>query len=235
MIVVIPPHLYGRIGAVLSALIIVLSAIGLTLHRDVYAHSVRRDFYCYYTNLSNLLVLVYFAAAAPFLYAMESPLIPIIEFSVAMSIALTHIVFHFILLPALRHAIEAMPSCSQTRLLAADNLLIHYIVPWLTILYWLLCSPRKDTLTLKNGLLWLLFPAFYAGAILLRARFYGNLAGTDSPYPYPFMDVHILGAKRVALTCLRLFILFSAVSCMLVGGIHLLADNIGVGHPLVLI
>ena len=69
MLIVTPPALYGHLGALLSALIVVCACIGLTLHKDVYAHTPRRDFYCYYTNVSNLIVLLYFALIAPWLYA----------------------------------------------------------------------------------------------------------------------------------------------------------------------
>ena len=44
MLVVIPSAPYGRLGALLSALIVVASLIGLTMHKDFYAGVRRRDF-----------------------------------------------------------------------------------------------------------------------------------------------------------------------------------------------
>ena len=89
MLIVTPPAFYGHLGALLSALIVVCACIGLTLHKDVYAHTPRRDFYCYYTNVSNLIVLLYFALIAPWLYARAAlrRFIPAAEFSVMMVIA----------------------------------------------------------------------------------------------------------------------------------------------------
>ena len=72
MVVVIPDEPFGRLGAVLSALIAAISLIGLTMHRDFYAGRRRKDFFCFYTNVSNLLVLLYFALLAPRLYASTS-------------------------------------------------------------------------------------------------------------------------------------------------------------------
>ena len=69
MLAFVPDYPYGRPGAVLSALIVVFSLIGLTMHRDFYAGKRRRGFFCFYTNLSNLIVLIYFALIAPRLYA----------------------------------------------------------------------------------------------------------------------------------------------------------------------
>ena len=42
MLVVTPAALFGRLGAVLSALIVVFSLIGLTVHSDFYAGRRRR-------------------------------------------------------------------------------------------------------------------------------------------------------------------------------------------------
>ena len=94
-----PNALYGRVGAVLSALIVVSCFIGFTLHHDVYASIPRRDFFWYYTNLSNLLVVVYFSFAAPFFYARSAfgRFVPFAEFSVTMAIMLTHLIFHLII------------------------------------------------------------------------------------------------------------------------------------------
>ena len=44
MLVVTPEPLYGRIGAVLSALIVVFCIIGLTMHKDFYAGKERKSF-----------------------------------------------------------------------------------------------------------------------------------------------------------------------------------------------
>ena len=236
MLIVTPPALYGQLGALLSALCVVCACIGLTLHRDVYAHTLRRDFYCYYTNVSNLLVLLYFALVAPWLYARAAlrPLIPAVEFGVMMTILLTHIVFHNLLLPAIRRAAQGVPRSRETDIMAADNAFIHYLVPWLTALYWLLCSPNKDALTPAGALWWLAVPLLYLLCVFLRAR-RGNLAGTDSPYPYPFLDVARQGAARVARTCLVLLTLCILVSLMLYGLVRLAYGQWGGGHALLLV
>lgn len=236
MLIVTPSALYGRLGALLSALIVVCACIGLTLHRDVYAHTPRRDFYGYYTNVSNLIVLLYFALLAPWLYARAAlhRFIPVAEFSVMMIILLTHLVFHNLLFPEIRRAARGMPRSRETAIMAADNAFIHYLVPWLTALYWLLCSPRKNALTLPGVLVWLAVPLLYLLRVFLRAR-RGNLAGTDSPYPYPFLDAQRLGAGRVAGICLTLLAACVLASVSLLLLVRLSFAQWGGGHALLLI
>ena len=53
VVVVIPDEPFGRLGAALSALIAVFSLIGLTMHKDFYAGRRRKDFLCYYTNVTK--------------------------------------------------------------------------------------------------------------------------------------------------------------------------------------
>ena len=132
-------------GVLLSALIVVFAVIGLTMHRDFYAGRRRRDFFCFYTNVSNLIVLLYFALAAPRLYthAQLSPMIPHAEFAVMMSIMLTFCVFHLVLFPPIRQAARTMEHTREYWIVYTDNLIIHYIVPLSVWVYWLFCSPQS--------------------------------------------------------------------------------------------
>ena len=237
MIIVTPPTLYGRLGAILSALIIACGFIGLTIHKDVYDHRARRDFYCYYTNLSNLVVLLYFAFAAPLFYARSAlrRYIPLVEFSVAMCILLTHLVFHFVLFPFVRRQGMQAAASRETSILAWASLFTHYVVPLLTIAYWVLCAPLKQTLTLREAPVWTVLPLVYVCWIFSHAGHRGPISGTSSPYPYPFLDVKALGAGRAALNCLALYALCTLVSCGVVLVIQALYALFGGGHALLLI
>lgn len=237
MMTVTLPGLYGRVGAVLSALIVALSAVGLTIHKDVYAGVPRRDFYCYYTNLSNLVVLIYFGLAAPFLYARDAlrPLIPVTEYCVTMSILLTHLVFHHLLFPGMKRAAARAESRSEWMIPAVASLFTHYVVPLLSIAYWVLCAPGKQTIPLWAAALWTLFPLVYAAVILIRSPRHANLIGTDSPYPYPFLDVRALGWRKVALNCAAILAVCIAGSGCVIVLFRLLFARFGAAHALVLI
>ncbi|MBQ7887451.1 MAG: Pr6Pr family membrane protein [Clostridia bacterium] len=196
-----------RLGVVLSALIVVFAIVGITMHRDFYAGHGRREFFCFYTNVSNLAVLLYFALAAPRLYARESlhSLIPHAEFAVMMCIMLTHCVFHLMLYPAVRRAVQHMPRTTAYRIVCTDNFIIHYLVPLTVLLYWLLCSPQKRALGVRDALYWTALPLGYIAFIFLRARLKGTIEEAGSPYPYPFLDIGVFGAARVMRVCAALY------------------------------
>jgi len=237
MLVMIPDTLYGRIGAVLSALIVVFCIIGLTMHKDFYAGKKRTGFFCFYTNLSNLMVCVYFALIAPRLYAHTSlrALIPHAEFALMLSIMLTFSVFHLLLFPSIRIALKNAPHTREFFIACIDNFIIHYLNPWLVLIYWLLCSPGKGTLGLKDAFLWTLFPLLYLAAILIRASRDRIIEETASPYPYPFLDISVLGTKHVLRTCFTLYGVCTAAGLTVMLITRTFFMLFGDGHALMLI
>ena len=237
MLMITPDSLYGRIGAVLSALIVVACFIGFTLHNDVYSGIPRKDFFWYYTNLSNLLVAFYFSAAAPFFYAKPvlRPWIPVAEFSVTMAILLTHAVFHMIIFPGIRQIIKKVDLSGENGMLAINNLLVHYIVPWLVLLYYLFCTPQKNSVPLAAAMLWLLFPLSYATVIFFHAARCKAIPGTNRLYPYPFLDTALLGKRQVLFTCAGLFLLCTLVSGAIQYMMRALYALHGGGKPLFLV
>jgi len=237
MLVITPDTLYGRVGAVLSALIVVFCIIGLTMHKDFYAGKNRKDFFYFYTNLSNLLVGVYFALIAPHLYARDAYhfLIPHAEFALMLSIMLTFSVFHLLLYPSIRIAVKTACHTREFYITCTDNFIIHYLVPWLVFIYWLLCSPNKAALGFQDAFLWTLFPLIYLGMTLIRAARGKIIEETASPYPYPFLDVHALGKKTVLRTCAMLYGICAAAGLIVVWIIRVFLLMFGSGHALMLI
>lgn len=237
MIVIIPNAPFGRLGAVLSALIAVLSLIGLTMHKDFYAGRRRRDFFCYYTNVSNLLVLLYFALLAPRLYASARlrPLIPHVEYALMMSIMLTFAVFHQLLAPSIYREMQHAPRDRAFAIVFADNLVIHYLVPWLVLIYWVLCAPGKRLIGLADALLWTLVPLGYLAFILLSAPFRPDMEETGSPYPYPFLNVREQGRLRVAAACAVLYGGCTIAGLAVVALTRIAFACFGAGHALGLI
>ena len=87
--------------------------------------------------------------------------------------------------------------------------LLHVGTPVLFLLYWLLYVPKYG-LQWKNVFPWMLFPFLYGVFVLIR----GSLSGF---YPYPFFEVPVLGAGRVAINTIGLILLFLAFALLLVG------------------
>lgn len=237
MLSLILPTAYGRLGAVLSALIVCASVIGLTMHKDFYAGIRRRDYYCFYTNLSNLFVLVYFALIAPRLYTRAAfhPAIPHAEFMVMMMIMLTFSVFHIMIFPAVSIAAKKADRTKEFYIVFFDNLFEHYLVPWLVFSYWLLCSPGKSALVLTDAFLWTLIPVAYLLIIFLRAVRGSVIREAGSPYPYPFLDVRALGIRRVAGICVVLYSICAAAGLIIIALMRMLFALFGTGHALFLV
>lgn len=99
-----------------------------------------------------------------------------------------------------------------------DNL-IHIVTPCLMIGDWLLFVP-KGMLRRFDPLLWPLIPYAY----LTFAFVFGALGGEFTPgqkYPYPFMDLDVLGLGGVALWIAAL-----TAALVAVGFVYLLVDRI---------
>lgn len=237
MLAVAPSASYLRLGMLLSALIICASTIGLTMHRDFYAGRRRKDFFCFYTNLSNLLVLVYFALIAPRLYSSPRlrPLVPHAEFSLMMSIMLTFCVFHLLIFPPVFAAARHAARTREFYIVLIDNAIVHYLVPWLVFLYWLLCSPGKAALRAADGLLWTLIPAAYLVCIMAGANRRSVIEEAGSVYPYPFLDVAALGGRRVAIICAALYGVCAAAGLTIVAVLRGMIALLGAGHAFILI
>ena len=83
-----------------------------------------------------------------------------------------------------------------------------YLMPVAYLLFWLTCV-RKAGLRWYDPLLWLIYPLFYLGFVLVR----GKMSGF---YPYPFIDAKTLGYAGVAANTAGLLIVCAALGGVLV-------------------
>lgn len=156
----------------------------------------RRDMYAYYTNLSNVLVFLYFLGLV--LVPHHTGMYHFLAadgtiFAVMMSIMLTFTVFHFILAPAFER--KAIAEGRKRRSFDLGNFFVHYLVPLLTFGYWCIFG-AKDQLDYVAGLTWLWIPIAYLVYTWIRVKIGRNIAGTDSPYPYFFLDPDKVGKRQ---------------------------------------
>jgi hypothetical protein len=71
------------------------------------------------------------------------------------------------------------------------DVLLHYVVPFGYLAFWLFVM-RKAGLRWYDPLLWLIYPVFYLGFVLVHGRF-------TSFFPYPFIDVSKIGYGQMML------------------------------------
>ena len=161
---------------------------------------------CYYTVLSNILCFVYFAVLVVAQRKKENPLV---KGSVTMCIAVTGIVYHFLL-----DGMMEANAASVSPVLDAGNFLVHTVVPVMVVLDYFLFFPKGQYKSL-HPIAWLVFPYLYFGFIWLRAEIsdslFSGFGGAKSRYPYPFLDVDLYGWDKVLLIVLGITVAFLAL------------------------
>jgi len=207
----------GRIDAtelILCALTAGASGTGLLLHSRRPDGTHRRDMYVYYTNLSNLLVCIYYAML--FLTGVVARQTvgmvlrgSVLQMVMACCIWITHLVFAFILWPAAKRAGKKMISFADTGRFVS-NLLVHYIAPLLALAEWAVCAD-KNGLNFFSPLWCLVLPFAYFAYVMIRGGRGVNIDGTSSPYPYFFIDAKRLTAAQMVRNVVMLLAVFTAL------------------------
>lgn len=123
---------------------------------------------------------------------------PGVASAIAANIAVVGLVYFFVL----RHIWDPQG------LLWLCDVLLHYAMPTLFLAYWWIAVPARG-LRWRGILRWWVYPLGY----LVYAMVRGAMAGV---YPYPFIDVGVLGYARTAVNAVGVLIGFSAVAALLV-------------------
>lgn len=179
--------------------------VGLGLQIGIFKGELHLSSFKYFTNISNLLCMVYFLIDAVFLSAVKKrdgsvSWCPALKGVAMMGITVTWLVAHFML-----------GSFTMGSSLRVSIRLVHYVVPIMTILDWLLFD-KKGQIKLTAPLLWTTFPLGYFAAIMGLAFF-----GKGVPfYPYPFMNVEKQGLTRVLITVAVMLAFFLALGYLFV-------------------
>lgn len=153
----------------------------------------------YFTVLTNIFVALQLTSPA------LAPSNPIRQFfarpqtmaCAATSIVLVGLGYHFLL----RHI------WNPEGLQWLADMLLHYVVPVAFCFYWLLALP-KASLPWWSPLAWCVYPVAYFAYALVR----GVAVGA---YPYPFIDVTVIGYGLVFRNALALLVVFVVVGWLL--------------------
>ena len=182
-------------ATVFAALIALFSALGLVLASRVLEgpEKRRKQFFCYYTNLSNaVMLLVHVLLLIPG-QTRELLLTPAARYLTVLCILVTFVIYFFVLTRFGRHSKKDTMASLGTR--RSSNVLVHYLVPLLTELEWLTVANKRG-LSIRDAFLWLLVPLAYLLFTVLRARSGVIIENTGSLWPYSFMDREALGTGK---------------------------------------
>lgn len=182
----------SKLEIIFAAVIAFLSALGLVSASRILEgpDKRRRQFFVYYTNLSNaamLLTHVLLLIPGPQRESLRSA--PG-RYITVLCILVTFVIYFFVLTRFGRH-----PGLNALGVRRFSNVIVHYLVPGFTAAEWLLAAD-KTGLGLKDAAEWLLVPLAYLAFLLLRARSGTVIANTGSLWPYGFMDLEGLGLKK---------------------------------------
>ena len=147
----------------------------------------------YFTILTNILVALAFSV--PFMKA-ESPLRRFFQRqSVRAAIAL------YILVVCIVYYALLAKIHNPVGLSAVLNVGLHFLLPVLYILDWLLFA-KKDSMSFKHLPLWTAFPAAYGVFNIIR----GAMTGF---YPYPFLNITELGFGAVFINMFGFMLIYA--------------------------
>ena len=184
------------IALIYRCLLLATCSVGLALNFFIRQGRFDSLSLIYYTNLSNLLCLIYFIPLAVRTALRPQgdnniTLLPRLKGALTLMIAVTMLVYHFLL------AGGKPPMYDGTQLQRwLANTLLHYAAPALVILDWILFDPKR-AFRWFDPLLWLVIPLLYAIFVLLRAEIGGEIAGRGSRVPYFFLDIDAIGWGQV--------------------------------------
>lgn len=155
-------------------------------------------FVSYFTIQSNIIVAAVLTAYALGATGEKWLARPFVRSAVAVYIAVVGLIYTLVLRD-LWH-----PQGAQW----LADVALHDVMPLAYLLFWFVAM-RKDGLHWRDALLWLIYPAAYLAAILLR----GQLSGF---YPYPFIDAGHLGYAKTAANAAGMLAVFVVVGAIVV-------------------
>ena len=174
----------------------VVTEIATLIERDLFKPF---NFFSYFTIESNIFAFVILIVSALALANNKRPSkLYLLRGAATLYMVITGIVFAVLLAGVEGSILTAVPW---------DNIVLHYIMPVVLLVDWLVDKPNK-TITFKSSFVWLIYPVTYIIYSLAR----GKLVNW---YPYPFLDpknngytgVLITGLSIAALTIILMYVL----------------------------
>ena len=174
----------------------VVTEIATLIERDLFKPF---NFFSYFTIESNIFAFIILIVSALALANNKRfSKLYLLRGAATLYMVITGIVFAVLLAGVEGSILTAVPW---------DNIVLHYIMPVVLLVDWLVDKPNK-TITFKSSFIWLIYPLTYVIYSLAR----GKLVNW---YPYPFLDpksngytgVLITGLGIAALTIILMYVL----------------------------
>ena len=207
-----------------KVILLAAGAWGLLDGAGILEGAYRPGFPHMFTNLSNLFAWGYFACAVVWLIVRRDDpeavtFAPQVKYTCTISLLVTMIIGHFMLSDAL----------FQDGQLVMHLVVLHYVVPIMTILDWLLFD-KKGEMPVWGPIAWLSFVLLYLAFVMIAVGVFGVYMGGGttadiSSYPYTFLDPAISGVGGVVAFCVGMIAAFAALGYAIFGIDRLLGKH----------
>ncbi len=193
-------------SAVWKSIVCISAIVGILLQCGVFSGKPDFSVLNYYTLMSNILCAVYFLPSVfCTLRNNKKTLLPQVKGALVMCITVTGMVYHFML----------AGKFEMQGTLLISNILLHYVVPLMTVLDWILFD-SKGNYTRYSPFLWLIAPLAYFVYVVVRVAGGALLGPYGAKYPYYFMDIDALGFGTVMLINLVMVVFFLILGYIIV-------------------
>jgi hypothetical protein len=162
-------------------------------------HFAAANFFSYFTIESNALAVISLLLSS-FAVVAGRTSDRLEFFRGAVTLYMTTTILIFIVL------LSGYPA-SELTAVPWDNTVLHYIMPLVIIVDWLLVN-RRRAVAYRRALLWLSYPLLYLVYSLIR----GPIVDW---YPYPFMDASLHGYLPVVLTSVIIAVVLAAITAVI--------------------
>lgn len=184
-----------RIFFALLGLSAIVTELAVLIERD---RLVPANFFSFFTIESNLFaVVILILSALALARGKQGKLMAMLRGASTLYMIVVGVVFS-LLLAGLDVELTAVPW---------DNTVLHYIMPVVVALDWLLDVPRVR-IAFRQALIWVVFPVAYVIYSLIRGHFVDW-------YPYPFLNASEHGYTSVMITSVMLALGAVGLACVL--------------------
>ncbi len=191
-----------KASAYFKLFLAICGSCALFYETDLWKLTFDDKFFYYFTNLSNLAVVIYFwIASIRQLKGQESdqsPWNPRVKHALMLAISVTGLVAFFLI---------NYGNIFKDGYFHPELFVTHYIVPIGTIADWIIFD-RKGTMSPREVPSWVVFPLVYLAYAFTLILCFGVWMKDETRWPYTFLDLDAKGPIEVTITCIVLVVVF---------------------------
>lgn len=169
----------------------------------------------FFTTQSNIIVFAYLVAAIVTMVERRTsvPPAPRLRGGMVTWITVTFLVSHIILMGG-ANPLPGLVVADPARALENQSLfLLHYVVPVMVLIDWLVFGPH-GLVRWRDGLLWVLYPIGYGLVMIVRGVLFPTV---PDRYPYPFLDPTVAGWGGMLWGLLQVVLAVAVIAALIIG------------------